>query len=147
MGSDPFTYMSEDVSFREICVDEIKRISEKCETSLTSSALQYIKYCPEIAAIVFSENGKVKNFSRTEEALKRGLFFSPGTSISKASAAADFLDSAGRVTKSGQDRQEVDVRVWCSELDYCKYKCIEDVIALPNLNQVMSLLYFEEESD
>ena len=43
----PASFVSEEAKNNEIGLEVVKSIAEKCETSLTSSALRYIKYSPE----------------------------------------------------------------------------------------------------
>lgn len=140
----PASFIEEETGNYSIGLEVIKSITEKCETSLTSSALRYIKYCPEIAVVVMSENNKIKYFVLSEEANKRKLFLDSGTSLNKFSVAYDFFDKDGNVSDSNEDNQQVDISAWFPALDYSQYDCFENAIALPNFNQVISLVWLTE---
>jgi hypothetical protein len=136
----PDFFISEQVEKNEIGLDIIKSIADKCETSLTSSALRYIRYCPEIAVVVVSEKSKIKYFSLSEEMKERRLFLSPGTNLSRLSVAHDFFSNDGSVSSSNEDNQRVDISAWFPTLDYSQYDCFENAIALPAFNRVISLV-------
>lgn len=143
----PASFVSEQADKSKIGLDIIKFIADKCETSLTSSALRYIKYCPEIAVVVVSEDNKIKYFSVSEEMKERKLFLSSGTNLNRLSVAHDFFSNDGSVSSNNEDNQQVDISAWFPALDYSQYDCFENALALLSFNQVISLVWLVEKYD
>lgn len=143
----PTPFVSEQAKKREIGFEVIKSIAEKCETSLTSSALRYMKYCPEIAAVVVSEDTKIKYFALSEEMKERKFFLSSRVPVSKASIAYYFFEKDGTVSCRNEDKQQVDVSTWFPELDYDHYDCFEHAVALHSFNQVISVVWLIEKHE
>lgn len=143
----PASFVSGEIKKTEPGLGVIKAISERCETSLMSSAFRYMKYCPEIALLVISENNKIKYFILSEDARERKLFLTNGTPLSRLSLAYDCFDKNGAVTNSNELSDRVDLAAWFPTFDYSQYDCFENVVAMPVLNQVLSLIYLVEKYD
>lgn len=143
----PASFVSEQAKNNEIGLEVVKSISEKCETSFTSSGFRYIKYCPEIAAFVVSEKNKIRNSIVSDEMKERNLFFNKGETLNKLTIAFNFFNKDGIISSGKEDKDQVDVSAWFPTLDYSQYDCFECSIASPNFNQVISLIWLIEKYD
>ncbi len=140
----PAAFISEEIKNKEIGLEVIKSISEKCETSLTSSGFRYIKHCPEIATFLVSEDNKIKQCIVSSKMKERRLVFNKGNVLDKQSIAFNFFNKDGTISDGKEDKDEVDVSAWFPTLDYTKYDCFEYSIPSPNFNQVISLIWLIE---
>ncbi len=141
----PASFIFEQAQKSEIGLNLIKSIAEKCETSLTSSAIRYIKYCSDIAVLVVSENGKIKYCIQSDEMRNRKLFYYDiNAGLNKLSLAYDFINADGSVSSPKEDEQQVDLSAWFPSLDYGKYESTESTIALPSFNKTISLIWLKE---
>ena len=144
----PASFIVEQVQKSGIGLSLIKSIADKCETSLTSSAIRYIKYCPDIAVLVVSEDGKIKYCIRSDEMQNRKLFYyDTKAGLNRLSLAYDFINADGSVPNHKEDEQQIDLSAWFPNLDYGKYESFESAIALPNFNQTISLVWLKEKYD
>jgi Zn-dependent peptidase ImmA (M78 family) len=137
----PTALISRIVKFSDVNFDTIKVLSEKCQTSLTSASLRYVKDCPEPCAIVVTENGKIKYFSLSSSLIKKKVFFNTGTSVNKLSLAYDFFN--GKLADKNEKKCEIDIKAWFPSFSYSDYKCYEHSISLKSFNQVISLVWLE----
>ena len=141
----PALFIVEQAQKSEIGLNLVKSIAEKCETSLTSSAIRYIKYCPDIAVLIVSENGKIKYCIQSDEMRNRKLFYYDlKTGLNKLSLAYDFINADGSVSSHKEDEQQIDLSAWFPSLNYGKYESTESAIALPSFNQTISLVWLKE---
>lgn len=140
----PATFVSEEIKHKAIGLEVIKSISEKCETSLTSSGFRYIKHCPEIAAFLVSEDNKIKQRMVSYKMRERRLVFRKGDTLDKQTIAFNFFNKDGSISREKEDKDQVDVSAWFPSLDYSQYDCFECSIPSPNFNQVISLIWLIE---
>lgn len=49
-------------------LDEVRDVSEKCETSLYSTTIRYVKMASEACLVVLAKNGDIKSFFSSDEA-------------------------------------------------------------------------------
>ena len=140
----PAAFVSEEIKNKEIGLEVIKSISEKCETSLTSSGFRYLKYCPEIAAFLVSEDNKIKQRIVSFKMKEKKLAFNKGDVLDKQTIAFNFFNKDGTISSGKEDKDQVDVSAWFPTLDYSQYNCFECSIPSPNFNQVISLIWLIE---
>ncbi len=140
----PYTFVSKEIRDKEIGLEAIKSISEKCETSLTSSGFRYIKHCPEIAAFLVSEDNKIKQCIVSSKMKERKLGFNRGNALHKQTIAFKFFNKDGTISSGKEDKDQIDVSAWFPALDYSRYDCFECSIPSPNFNQVISLIWLIE---
>ncbi len=140
----PAAFVTKEIRNKEIGLEVVKSISEKCETSLTSSGFRYIKYCPEIAAFLVSEDNKIKQRMVSNKMKKRKLAFNKGDVLDKQTIAFSFFNKDGTISSGKEDKDRVDVSAWFPALDYSQFDCFECSIPSPNFNQVISLIWLIE---
>ena len=143
----PGNYISEVIEKFEIGWDAVKNISELCDTSLTSSAIQYIKHSLDKIAFVISEERKIKHFFLSDEMVEAKLFMKSKLPLKRSSVAYDCFKSEGCVVANNVDKEEVGLYVWFPNSDDEKYVCYEHSIAIPQYNQVLSLVWVFEKDD
>lgn len=143
----PDAFMENVVKDYPIDLSTIKYISETCKTSLLSSAIRYINYSPELTAIIVSEKNKIKTFFVSSEMLNQKLFFNKGSKLSKGTLAYDFFNENGEIEEASTESEEIETMYWLPDYDYDKYTCLENSTSLPNLNQVITLLFLTEKDD
>ncbi len=143
----PAAFVSEEIKNKKIGLEAIKSISEKCETSLTSSGFRYIKHCPGIAAFLVSEDNKIKQRMVSLKMKQRKLVFNKGDVLDKQTIAFRFFNKDGTISSGKEDNDQVDVSAWFPTLDYSQYDCFEYSIPSPNFNQVISLIWLIDKNN
>ncbi len=139
----PRFLVSGTVKSEKISLDTIKSIAERCQTSFTSSALAYIKFSPELCAIVVSEAAKIKYSFPSDSLRNKKIFLAPKTPLHKMSYAISFFDETGTLIKNGEERRKVQNVAWVSEFNYYDYACFEHSQALSSsFNQAISLVWW-----
>lgn len=132
----------------EIGFEIVEKIATLCATSFTSSAHRYIKFTAYPAALVVSQNKKIKYSIFSKELLPhRENFLFKGSPLSKNSVAVDYFNESGNVILNGKRRQTILPSSWFSSLDSTMADCFEESIGFPNLNLVMSLVWIEEKDN
>ncbi len=145
----PSSFVEEEIGNHPIGLEVIKSIAKKCETSLTSSALRYIKFCPALAVLVLSESGKIK-FSIFSEQLRdqfgREIVadLQKGASLNSASLAYDFFKPDANTSEMAEINDIIDLSAWFPGLDYSRFDCHEASMKLAS--QVISLIWLNEKS-
>lgn len=147
----PASLVEEEISNAPTGMGVIKLIASKCETSLTSSALRYIKFSPAFAVLVLSERGKIK-FSIFSEQMRDNFgrsilpHLQKGISINRASLAYDLFNPDLNATPDTEVQDIVDLSAWLPTLDYSRFDCHEASLKLASLNQVISLIWLSQKS-
>jgi len=146
----PFSFVEKKVEDSPIGLDVIKAIATECETSLESSALRYIKFCPALATIVVSENEKIKYAFFCEQLKERFGYsissnFKNGLPLSSLSLAYDFFKPNNSESAVVEDR--VDISAWFPGFDYSRFECREASMTFPGSRKVLSLIWLNDKSD
>lgn len=129
----PPTYFEKDIKRFELSMNSIEKLAEKYDTSLLSTALNFIKKCDDPGAVVFSANGKIK------------WTFSSHTfpNIIKDSGDLDEFSCAYNFFNKGQalygTPQKVLSEVWSKRILKHDY-FIEETISMPHLNSTLSII-------
>lgn len=63
----PKTLIEKRCDVKEVDFTPIKQIANDYRTSLTATAIRFVRFCPESCAVVFSKDGKVKWFYTSED--------------------------------------------------------------------------------
>lgn len=135
----------------EPSIDLISNLANDFSTSLTATALRYLKYCGEQVVIVYSEDRHLRWFqgSAEFESLHDDLnfFLDVHARVDPTTLAAKLFDDPHQVFK----RRKIDASCWFTPGRYRKNAMIvEDSVAMPNFNSVLTLLWVDndlEEND
>lgn len=138
----PTKYFTVDVKRTSLTFKTIVSLAEKYETSLTATALKYIKNTEDCGALICSQNNSI-SWSMKSSSFQYDLL---SGSVSKNSYASDFF-TKNQTLKA--EAHEVRYDAWISTPIYNQdIKVIEETISMPNLNQTLTLIYIEgEEND
>lgn len=147
----PVYFVEEKINNNPISLDVMKAIAKECETSFTSSAIRYIKFCPALAVIVVSEGGKIKFSILSEQARERFGHqiisnLQKGLSLNNLSLAYDFFKSGESASELVEVSDMVDISAWFPGFDYSRFDCREASMKLAGQNQVISLVWLNEKS-
>jgi len=141
----PQSFISEIVKNSSISLDAIRKISKQCHTSFISSAIRYIKNCPEPAALIVSEEGKIKFYCLSPNLMAKKIFeLIPDSALVKGSIAHSLFEKQKETTLAYEDKGKINLNIWFPYQDYSKYDCFEHVISFPNYNRTISLVWLEE---
>jgi hypothetical protein len=117
---------------REVNFVPVKKIATAFQTSLTSAAIRFVKFCPEPCALICSEDSRIKWFVKSSEWWP---FIRIGQKLDKRSLAIEYF-TGGDIPNDGQD---VKPDVW---LDETKGRNIfEHSLALKQYGLVLTLLW------
>ncbi|MCW5202744.1 ImmA/IrrE family metallo-endopeptidase [Desulfobulbus sp. US4] len=114
--------------------DIVKEIAKNFRTSLTATAIKFVRLCPEPCAIVYSTNGLIKWFYKSSEWWP---FIKPGQLLDKRTLAYDFF--ADRTMES--EAQEVEADAWIEDTDLDEV--FEHSFSSPQYGFVLSLLWIK----
>lgn len=73
---------------REVNLSVIRGLTEEFQTSLTATAIRFIRFCPEICAVIFSQESKIKWFYKSKDWWP---FISLGQKLDNRTLAFDFF--------------------------------------------------------
>ena len=136
----PYHPFAAQVADRHIGMDSVKSLAEEYEASLTTTGSRFALHAAEPCAFVLSEAGRVRYVSRSKylRELKGWIDFNvplPQTSI------AHRLIHGGSET---EDYDEIPTEVWFNEPIRNRPLVAEETILLPEWNQCLSLLWFDD---
>ncbi len=109
--------------------DVIRDLARAFSTTLTSTAIQFVRHCPEACALVWSVRGVIKWFVRSAEFQ---FWIVPGSRVGTYALAAGNEGRLGR-------REEVSLSQWADESHGAD--AIEETIGLPFDGARLSLLW------
>lgn len=116
----------------------IKNLATEFDTSLTATALRYVETSKEYCLFVVSENNKIRWWRASDAFSNRNLWLDNRSSLPRHSAAAAYF----RDRETPTEPIEVDLKDWLGEMnDIDSDYVIEQAIALPEFNQVISLIW------
>ncbi len=128
--------------FRPLCdveepsLNHIEELANTFDTSLTATALRYIRYAAEPVALVYTENQYIKWVQRSEELKARHLFIH----------APRKLDNASRAFRRLSSQQPVLASAWFDEGKFDdSAEILEHSWQMPGYNAVLTLLYLDPE--
>jgi hypothetical protein len=114
--------------------DVVKEIAKDFRTSLTATAIKFVRLCPERCAVVYSTNGVIKWCYKSPDWWP---FIRVGQELDGRTLAYDFF--AGRAMES--DPQEVDADAWVESTGI--YELVEHSVASVQYDFVLSLLWIK----
>jgi hypothetical protein len=122
---------------KQVDLRPIVGIAERFQTSLTATAIKFVRLCPEMCAVVFSENSKVKWAYGSEDFRP---FIQRGTRLDARTLAINFF----RGTPVPAEPEEVDADAWFEvKSGDAVREVVEHSIAIPNINSVLTILWIE----
>lgn len=147
----PSSFIEEEIENHPIGLEVIKCIAQRCETSFTSSALRYIKFCPALAILVLSESGKIKFPMLTPSMWEHfGCKIMPDLQkeqkLNSMSLAYDFFKPGTTALEMAETEDKIDLSAWFPSLDYSRFDCHEAAVTLPSQNQAVSLIWLNEKN-
>lgn len=137
----PSKHFAMDVNRSSLTLKTIINLSQKYETSLTATALKYIRNTDESGALICSQNNLI-SWSIKASPFEYDLL---SGALSKNSYASDFFLKNRRLTA---EPHEVRCDAWISTPIFDEgIKVIEETISMPKLNQTLTLIRIENEED
>ena len=131
-----------DMQRRDVDLETVNWLATRYGTSMTSTAIRYARYSPNICAVILSERSRIKYFSYSEGFRKRRrLYLSRNAPLRDGSYAKELFD-AGLQTPEKQG--EVAISSWSAGVTHPEVVMQEHSRCLPAFNQVLSLIWFEE---
>ncbi len=138
--------------FAPLCLSEepsllyISSLANKFMTSLTATALKYIKFCNEPVAIILSQNNKIQWFQSSLDFDKLrddlNFFIKPQSILDPDTLAAKLLKDPNYPKK----KTRTQASRWFMLGKYNKDATIEEhSIAMPNYEAVLTLLWIDDE--
>ncbi|MEE9914013.1 MAG: ImmA/IrrE family metallo-endopeptidase [Deltaproteobacteria bacterium] len=117
---------------KEVSFEPVKKIATDFDTSLTSAAIRFVKFCPEPCALICSEDAKIKWFVKSEEWWP---FIRKGQKLDKRTLAIEYFIGQ----EIPDEGQEMNADVW---LDDPKVSNIfEHSFAMKQYGLVLTLLW------
>jgi hypothetical protein len=131
----PTALVNKSCDVAEVTFDPVRSIAERFRTSLTATALKFVRLCPEMCAVVYCQDGEVKWIAKSNEFWP----FIPMTKkLDRRTLAYDYF----KVGELREDPEEVDADAW---LDIEKSRGVDEVvehsIAMPRLGSVLSMIW------
>jgi len=117
---------------REVNFSPVRKLAEEFNTSLTATAIRFVRFCPEMCVLVFSKDSKIQWFYKSEEWWP---FIRKGQPIDNGTFAYDFFH--GR--EMPDEPQEVDASAWVTSRGV--ESIVEHSVGSRNLGYVLSLLW------
>ena len=110
----------------------VRKLAEEFKTSLTATAIRFVRFCPEMCALVFSKDSKISWIYYSEDWWP---FIRPGQPLDSGTVAYDFFQ--GR--ECPNEPLEIDGNAW---VDNGRVESIvEHSVASPAFGYVLSLLW------
>ena len=128
--------------FKPLCdegdpsLDHIAELAHKFDTSLTATALRYVRFTEAPVALVYGEDQDIKWVAQSAELKKLQLFIH----------ARRKLDSTSLAVRQSQRRQHVPIDIWFDEGKFDKNaQIMEHSWPMPRHNAVLTLLWQDED--
>lgn len=118
-------------------LDHIAELAHKFDTSLTATALRYIRFTEEPVALVYTEDQYIKWVGRSTALRERQMFIDSRRRLHSTSMAA----------RLSQERRHVHADIWFDnkKLDD-DARIMEHSWHMPNYNAVLTLLWLDEDT-
>jgi Zn-dependent peptidase ImmA (M78 family) len=131
----PRSLIEKQCDVREVNFEPVRAIAEAFRTSLTATAIRFVRFCPELCAIVFSTKSKVKWVCKSEDFWP---YIQRGKALDKRTFAYDFFQGE----ELPDNPQDVEAEAWLdSERLSGAQEVVEHSVALPRLRSVLTLLW------
>lgn len=133
--------------FAEPCLEEdpsldfISDLAERFDVSLTATALKYLEYCEEPVAIVYSEDGFIRWFQRSEPFKEMELFVDVRGRVDRSSVARYFFDGLTLPLRS----RRIPADAWLREGNYRDNARILEQSRSLSSNSVLTLLWIDND--
>ena len=128
----PTMLVSQRCDVGTVSIDAIKTIAKDFRSSLTATAIKFVRLCPEKCAVVYSANGKIKWFYKSSDWWP---FIRRDRKLDKRTLAYDFF--AGEAMES--EPQEVDDDAWIESKGIDEI--VEHSVASAQYGFVLSILW------
>ena len=145
-------FLMPQVFFAPLCekdqpsISFVSSLANDFQTSLTATALRYLKFCNEQVVIVYSKDNRIRWFQGSPdfETLRDdlGFFLEVRARLDATSLAARLFENPTIVLR----KRKVDASCWFTPGKYQKDAMIvEDSITMPNYNAVLTLLWVDSD--
>lgn len=122
--------------------DVIKALARNLRTSLTATAIRYVKFASEPCAVVYSRDGKIRWFRGSDDFHRQKFFIHPKTPVDQFSLAGEFFEDGKEYTS----REDVEAGSWLAEGRHSEDAMIsEETVVMPNYNAALSLIWINED--
>ncbi|MBD3184178.1 ImmA/IrrE family metallo-endopeptidase [Candidatus Poribacteria bacterium] len=141
----PENVFRQDIQNRDISLKTISFLARKYKTSITSTAIRYARFNPEVCAIIVSEEGKIRYFSYSESFRKdKSLYLSRSAPLQEGTFAKKLFD---KDIKDLDAHGEVYINSWSKSASDSKAKMIEQSRYFPKFKQILSLIWLENKGN
>ena len=136
----PSPWILNRIKREDVTLPVIKNIASECDTSLTATAIQVTNLCTDSIAIIFSVDGVIRWFSKSDSF----RYYINLGSLHIASFAYKIFFSG----ELSEIPIKVPTQVWVDTYQTDQY-FIEESLSMPKLNAVLTLLrcYIDEDDD
>lgn len=122
---------------KQVNLKPIMSIAERFQTSLTATAIKFVRLCPEMCAVVFSEDSKVKWVYGSDDFWP---FIQRGRKLDTRTLAFDFF--VGKTLETQPQDVEADAWFEVKRSDTVQ-EVVEHSIAIPSINSVLTILWIK----
>lgn len=124
---------------RKVDLRPVKEIAEDFGTSITSTAIRFVEFCPEMCAVIFSRDNRIR-WSRQSDSfwpwLRRW-----GDELDRECGAAQFF-AGGDVAKWPQ---KMDGECWLEEKGAARYgEVVEHSMVIPSIGAALTMIWIDE---
>jgi Zn-dependent peptidase ImmA (M78 family) len=133
----PRALIEKNCDVKEVNFEPVKVIADKFQTSLTATAIKFVRFCPEMCAVIFSEDSTIKWLYRSNDFWP---YIRIGKKLDKRTLAYDFFHGK----ELAEDPEDIDASAWIDsdklgDLD----EVVEHSIAFPRLGCVLTILWIK----
>jgi hypothetical protein len=134
----PEALVKQQCDVREVSLEPAKNIASAFQTSLTSAAIRFVRFCPEPCALICSEYSKIKWSVTSDEWWP---FIRTGQKLDKRSLAIEHF-SGHQIPEEGED---LDSDVWLTDTRI--QAVFEHSVALKRYDLVLTILWLSADGD
>jgi hypothetical protein len=120
---------------KEVSFEPIKVIAEKFQTSLTATAIKFVRFCPEMCAVICSKDSVIKWIYKSSDFWP---YIQIGKTLDKRTLAYDFFHGK----ELAEDPEDINIVAW---IDSDKPRDVEEIvehsIGFPRLECVLTILW------
>ena len=136
----PYDLFRKDVSDGDVCLEAVKELASRYKASLTATSSRFAVSAPEPCASVLSEDGEIRYVSRSKFLKELGGWIDFNVSVPSGTVAHRLFHRASET----EDSEELASDVWFSSSVRGRPTLVEEAILMPEWNQCLSLLWFDE---
>lgn len=123
-------------------LDLVAELASTFNVSLTATALRYLRFCDEICAVVFSQDGHIKWFQSSRGFAETGAYIDVRSRLAPSSLAASIFQ--GHIAQTAPKR--IRASVWLESGQHSPDSYVmEQSWGMPNYNAVLTLLWLDED--